>query len=364
MKIFVYLNDCLLGENILVELFLIYVKKNGISSIWKLVKHYFKGDLMSILEKESINVNNLFLRIEVVDKINEYILKYENNISIEIISDLEYFPLNLLEINNLDDKIPVKIIYEKEFQDNIKIIHKDIKEEENLSIKQKKDQSLLKEQKDTKYILITGDFLKNIKYFFKSSKTVFVGNYFIGKIINSINAGRTEIIHRPYGVFSLFYDYFINLFGTLVVLWPLLFFLPSSNFYFWKYVFLLSNFTVGFATLWRHLLELENERKALVDKKEVLFANSFLFLHYSVSWVIVLSILVALVTLILSLQNLITFKALIYAICYAFSHFIFIGRRNKEFIIWKILTVLILSIILEPTLLKEWIIIKLYGNIN
>jgi hypothetical protein len=357
MKIFVYLNDCLLGENILAELSLIYLRRNGISNIFKLIKHYFKGDLLSLLESESININNLFLRTEVVEKTNDFIKKYEDNVQVEIISDLKYFPVDLLEIDSLNEKILIKII-----EENMKILSENIDKIEKLSIKEKKNQGLLDEKENHQYILITGDFLKNIKYFFKSTKTVFVGDYFVGKFINTINVGRTEIIDRTYGIFSLFYDYFINFFSTLVVLWPLLFFLPSSNFYFWKYVFILSNFMVGVFILWRHLLELENERQALTDKKEVLFANSFLFLHYSVPFAIILSVIVLIGTIILGLQNLITFKALIYSIFYGAFHFIFIGKKNKEFIIGKILIVFILSIILEPTMLKEWLHIKIYGN--
>ncbi len=67
--------------------------------------------------------------------------------------------------------------------------------------------------------------------------------------------------------------------------------------------------------------------------------------------------------IIIGIQNFTTFKALIYAMIYGFSHFIFLGKKTKEFIGWKIFTVFILSIIFEPTLLKEWLTIKFYGNI-
>jgi hypothetical protein len=346
MKIFVYLNDCLLGENISLELSFLYLRHNGISKIFKLVKNYFNGNLLELVGhmEEHMNFNNLFLRIEVKDMINKYILEYPEA-SIEIISNLKNVKLLLLE---LDDKVPVKVISEKEFKKNIKIINEEIvKMEDGKNI-----------ENIPKYILFTGDFFKNIFYFFKSTKTIFVGNYIIGKLVDGLTAGRTTVIHRPYGIVTNFYDYFINFFSNIYVIWPLLFFLPSSNFYMWKYVFLLSSLLIGVSNLSRHLLELENERNAIVNNKEVLFGNNFIFLHYSTSMALLLIGFVILLSLFLGFQNIHTFKALIFGIGYSVVNFLFIGRGNREFIISKILIIFIMSNIIEPTIIKEWIAIK------
>lgn len=348
MKIFVYLNDCLLGENISVELSLLYLRTYGIGKIFKLIKSYFNGTLYDLIGpmESQMNFNNLFLRTEVKDSINKYIDEYPNS-SVEIISNLENIHLLLLELNN---KVPINIINEKEFKNKIEILNKEIKEVEDFKEKDHVN--------SPEYILFTGDFFKNISYFFKSTKTIFVGNYFVGKLVNSLTVGRSFVIHRPYGIITNFYDYFINFFNNIYVLWPLLFFLPSSNFYMWKYVFLLSSLLIGVSNLFRHLLELENERKALVGNKEVLFGNNFIFLHYSTSMAILLGIIILLVAVLLGCQNIYTFKALIYAITYSIINFIFIGRSNKEFIISKFLVIFIMSNIIEPTIIKEWFIIR------
>jgi hypothetical protein len=347
MRIFIYLNDCLLGENTSLELSFLYLRYNGIGKIFKLIKSYFNGNLQELITtmEENLNFNNLFLRTEVRDTINKYIEDYPN-CSVNIISNLKKIPLPLLEIN---DKVQIKIINEKEFKKNIKEINDEIKQLETNS----------KNTNMPEYILFTGDFFKNIFYFFKSSKTIFVGNYFIGKFVDMLTTGRTLIIHRPYGLLTNFYDYFINFFNNIYVVWPLLFFLPSSNFYMWKYVFLLSNLLIGVSNLLRHLLELENERKALIDNKEVFFGNNFIFLHYSTSMGLILSGFIFFISIIIGCQNIYTFKGLIYAIFYSMVNFIFVGRRNKEFIISKILIIFIMSNIIEPTLIKEWFAIKI-----
>lgn len=346
MKIFVYLNDCLLGENTSLELSFLYLRHKGISKIFKLIKNYFSGNLLELVGEmeEHMNFNNLFLRTEVKDAINKYTEEYPNS-SIEIISNLKNIPILLLELN---EKTPVKVISEKEFKKNIRIINEEITKIENSK----------NTGNNPEYILFTGDFLKNIFYFFKSTKTIFVGNYFVGKLVNALTAGRTFIIHRPYGIFSNFYDYFINFWNNIFVLWPLLFFLPSSNFYMWKYVFLLNSLLLGVSNLFRHFLELENERKALVNNKEVLFGNNFIFLHYSTSMGLLLALGILLICLGAGLQNIYTFKALIYATIFSLINFLFVGRSNKEFIISKVLVIFIMSNIIEPTIIKEWITIK------
>lgn len=344
MKIFVYLNDCLVGENISVELSFLYLRHKGISKIWTLIRNYFNGNLLEIVApmEEFLNFNNLFLKTEVKDTINKYMENYPNA-SIEIISNLKHVPLILLE---LDDKYPIKVITEKDFKREVKEINRNINRLEDFN----------KEKEEVPaYILVTGDFFKNIFYFFKSSKTLFVGNYFVGKLVDMLTAGRTTVIHRPYGILSNFYDYFINFFNSIYVLWPLLFFLPSSNFYMWKYVFLLSSLLIGVSNLFRHLLELENERKAVAEDKEVFFGNNFIFLHYSTSSSIYLIIGVILLSIGLGVQNIYTFKALIYASCYSLVNFLFLGRSNKEFILSKMLIIFIMSNVIEPTIIKEFV---------
>ena len=346
MKIFVHLNDCLLGENTTLELIFIYLKHKGLFNIWKVIDAYLNDNLDEFLEsvEHLMKFDNLFLRVEVKDAINQYIKLYPNS-HIYIVSNLNHIPIALLELN---DDIPCEIIKEKEFHKMIQNIQQEINYSED---KKKIDVP--------QYTLVTGDFFKNIFYFFQSNKTIFVGDYLVGKIVSTLSVGRTIFIERSYGILSNFYDYFINILNTIYVLWPLLFFLPSSNFYMWKYVFLFSSLLLGVSTLWRHFLELENEREALVDNKEVLFGNNFIFLHYSTSLNLFLSCVVLIGVILMGFQNLSTLKALLYASTYALVHFLFLGRTNKEFILSKIFIIFIMSNIIEPTIISEWYKIKI-----
>jgi hypothetical protein len=318
MKIFIFLNDCLLGENTTLELFFIFLK-NGRNIPEKL------------LEMENkMEFNNLFLREETLKILNDYIKLYAHS-EVNIVTNLSHIPLDILEIDTTN-KIN---ICNKDHMNNY--IHESGKD----------------------YILITGDFWKNIKNFFKAKRVVYVGPYLVGKIIDIMTAGRTTIINRPYGIFTIVWDYFCNVLGNIFILWPLLFFLPSSSFVFWKFAFFFSVILNGFGSLWRHFLELETERKFAAGKKEVLFATNFIYLHHSTYMAVIISFMFLLGTIMWGSSGLDYFKALIYAFIYSIVHFLFLTRSIKEYILAKISVILILPIILQPTLLFEFFKIML-----
>lgn len=326
MKIFVYLNDCVLGENITIELFFIFVRSHSLKETWNLLKSSspMKEELLKLAYK--LNFDNLFLRKEVIETINNY-RKINPDTKIEIVTDLKQVPLNLLEIDG-----DVEICSEKKMQE-------DLKTEES-------------------YILMTGDFFKNIKYFFKAQKTFFIGPYLVGKLVDMLTVGRTTIIEQPYGIVSTIWDYFCNPLGNIYVLWPLLFFLPSTSFELWKYAFFFSMILTGFMSLWRHFLELENERVYATKRQEVLMGGNFIFLHHSTFIAIIISFVFLYATIFFGLQNFVTFKALIFSTIYSIVHFLFMARKNKEYVIAKILVIIILPLLLQPTFLSEFLAIK------
>jgi len=326
MRIFVYLNDCILGENTTMELFFIYMRNHSLKETWQLLlsSNPIKDQLL--LGENKMEFDNLFLRREVIEAINNY-RKTHPDTSVEVVTDLKNLPIDLLEIEG-----QVETCTEKNLQEALKT-------EEN-------------------YMLMTGDFFKNIKYFFKAQKTFFVGPYLVGKLVDMMTVGRTTIIDQPYGIFSIIWDYFCNPLGNIYVLWPLLFFLPSTSFELWKYAFFFSIILTGFASLWRHLLELENERVYAVKGQEVLMGGNFIFLHHSTLMAVIISFIFLYLTIFFGLYNWTCFKALIFSGIYSGVHFLFMARKNKEYVIAKMLITIILPLLLQPSFLSEFLAIK------
>lgn len=327
MKMFIFLDDCLLGENIKMELFFIFLKKKSFKEIIKYIFSSNKLEKLLEIEKE-LNFENLFLQQKVVEEIKKQKINY-NIENIFIVTDFNNINLNSLEIN--EENININILKEKDFKEEMK--------------------------KEEKFILITGNYF-HIKYTFKSEKTIYVGPVILGKIINSINVGRTIVINRDLGIFTTMWDYFFNIVNNLFILWPLLFFLPSTNFNLWKYTFAINIILTGFLSLWRHFLELENERKFYMENKEVLLGTNFIFLHHSTFANMILSIFFLFLILIFSFQSFIHFKALIISIIYSTIHFFFLARKRIEHFLAKLIIVIFLPIIFEPSTLND--LLKLF----
>lgn len=317
VRTFVFLNDCVLGENTDWEIFFAYLKQQP----WKTYLSSKNKKELMCNHSHLINFNNLFLRKEVVEWIKQNTHKED---IIYIVSNLPEVPFAVLELER-----ECKLISYQEYS-------KEKIEENNTQI-------------------VTGEFWPNYKNFFKCKKVLFVGPYLLGKIVDSLTVGRTDVINNPYGVFSIIWDYFVNFFVTLEVLWPLLFFLPSTNFTLWVRVFMFSSVIGGIAVLWRTLLELESERKYLVNNKEVLFGGNFLYIHHSTSIAVYTSLVILLLVTFYGTTSLVNFKAMLYAYGYGLMQFLFLTRTFKEKVIAKFFTLLILTIAIQNNVIVELI---------
>lgn len=323
MKIFIFLDDCLLGENTLIELFFIYCKKHTMKDIINVLWNWKSIKQTLLKEEKNMKFANLFLAEDVLKVSNEYIKIYPDA-EVKIVTDLEHVPISDLELHK-----------EATICNKIQMAE-DIKNKEQ-------------------YILVTGNLWSNIRFFFKAIKTVFVGPIILGKIINLFNVGRTIVINRSYGVLTVIWDYFFNVLNNIFVFWPLLFFLPSTSFDLWKYAFFFNIIIGGFANLWRHFLELENERSCVVEGKELLFGGNFILLHHSTFISIIVSLILLFLTIIFGFHSLNALRALIFSIIYNIILFFFIARSNKEYVIAKLLVTILLPLIIQPTLLPEMI---------
>jgi hypothetical protein len=321
MKIFIFLNDCLLGENTTIELFFIFLKTRSLREIYNLIKQgrNIPNKLLEI--QKEMQFDNLFLCDKVVTITNQYIQTYTQSI-VYIVTNLSFIPLESLELDG-------ELILCNSAQ-----MRKEINTTED-------------------YILITGDFWSNITLFFKAKKIIFVAPSIIGKLVDLISVGRTVVIDRSYGAITIIWDYFLNIINNIFILWPLLFFLPSTSFIMWKYAFFFSIILCGFASLWRSFLELEKERNFAVQKQEVLMGANFIFLHHSTFVGIIISLILLFITIIFGIKGFNEFRALIFSIIYSSVHFIFFTRKEKEYIIAKVITLLLLPCILQITLLPE-----------
>lgn len=324
MKVFLFLNDCVLGENTTMEILFAYLK----NSHWK--DFFLSKNKKDLLNKNFslVNFNNLFLRKEVINWVEE---KTSEEDIVYIISDLPHIPIELLE---LERKTEI-LTYEK--------YH-----------------SIINENNEDK-IVVTGEIFQNYKYFFNCKKVLYVGPYLVGKFVNVLTVGRTEIIERPYGIFTVFWEYIFNFFANLDILWVLLFFLPSTNFDRWVKVFIIGSILRGISTLWRHLLELEEERKYLVDGKEVLMGGLFIQAHYSTYANLLMSLILFFGIIFYCLITL-EISTLIYGLLYGFINFLFITRTFKEKILSRIFSLFFLTFIVQPSFLYELLKIK-FGKI-
>lgn len=318
LKTIVFLNNCILGEDTKWEVFFAYLKKKS----WKpLFQAKNKEEIFQILNenKNLVNFNNLFLRKEVVQWIHDHTDKED---LIYVVSDFTDAPIHLLEINRTCKLLSYADYKTQQFDEH----HSQ---------------------------LVTGEFLINYKNFFKCKKVLFVGPFILGKIVNSLTVGRTDIFSQPYGIFSIIWDYCMNFFTTLEVLWPLLFFFPSSNFALWIKIYILSTIVGGIGFMWRTLLELEEERKCIIEKKEVLFGGNFLFLHHSTSMTIFTSLAILYMVCVYGCGSLVNLKALVYSLGYGIMQFLFLTRTLKEKIIAKFVFLIGLTILIQPSVVGE-----------
>ncbi|OED45271.1 hypothetical protein AB836_02205 [Rickettsiales bacterium (ex Bugula neritina AB1)] len=341
--IFVELNECLIGENICLESAFLYLRNNKLKGLKKLF--YTKNNnekRKEIFNTSLINIDNCFLRQEVVEEIHDIIInsKKDNLFTIKIIVPLFLKEEDILNLSNI---LKEEIIKEEEiYKESINKIEDIIciTNEEAINKMTHKD-------RENNYLISAS--WKYYKCYFYNIKNVFLGNYIVGLFFDMISTGRTKIIHVNYGFLNILWQYLFSIID-ICIFWPYLFFPLNLDVNLLKYTFFISILLNMFTKILRVLLQLEEERKFISKNYECVMGEEFLYDHYSVSNGTIIALIGVFFGVLLSMYSK---KSFIFAVLYSLQEFFFLSRTKKEYFISKILVVIISMLLIHPILLLD-----------
>ena len=202
------------------------------------------------------------------------------------------------------------------------------------------------------YIYIGGNILK-FNLFMKSEKSHFVGDIFQYIFAVIVYGSTKNCLNFFRGFFSIFFiDIFINLFWSILMIWPMLFEVHVINSDRMMYIFIIGFFMMQLSSLMRTLLELNNERKYFIENKELLCGSQFIVGTSSIICGFFWCIIYFSVTLLFGIFSPMSF---FYGLIMFGLNFVFYLSPTNLRSIFFITTMFLLQLILNPIFALKFI---------